>query len=133
MERQFIVFGPDEALSDFAEVAEAAQMTANRKELVPLRGTITAAIEPLIVALKEGGPLVASTLAMAKVIVTFLKGRAERQVTITKNEKDRIISLDAKGYSPEQLTEILKECRDVIVFAPPKQKAQSNNPKAKAQ
>lgn len=126
MERQFTVFGPKEALSDFAELAESLQMTTQRAELVALSAGPTNAIETLFVALKEHGSAAVAAFTLAQVIVAFLRGRAERRVTITKNEKDSIISIDAKGYSTEQIEQILENCRDIIVFAPPKK------PKAKA-
>lgn len=120
MERQFTVFGPDEALSDFAELAETSHMTAQRTELMALSAGPTNAIETLWVALKDHGSSMAAAIAMAQVIVAFLRGRADRRVTITKNEKEGMVSIDAKGYSPDQIAELLQNCRDVIVYAPPK-------------
>ena len=127
MQRQFTVFGPQEALSDFAELAESSQMRVQRTELVPLSGTIINSIETLMVALKDHGPPAVAALALAQVIVSFLRGRADRRVTLTKNEKEGIVSIDAKGYSPEQLKEMVENCREIIVFSPPKkQKAKSD-------
>ena len=121
-----MVFGPKEALSDFAELAESLEMTTRRADLFAFSAGPTNKLEALFVALKEHSSVAVAALMMARVIVTFLRGLAERRVTITKNEKDRIISVDAKGYSPEQLVQILENCRDIIVFVPPKK------PKAKA-
>jgi len=121
-ERHFHIVGPDEAMTSFAELAEASGMTSKRSRLIALSVGPTNSLETLFLALKEGGPYVGAAFVLSRVMIAWLQARADRQITITRNEKDRIATISAKGYSPEELQTILEDCRDIIVYQPPTKK-----------
>jgi len=62
---------------------------------------------------KEG---VAIFIALASVIKSFLAVKSSRRITITKLEHDKIGALDARGYTENELAELLPKCRELIAY-----------------
>ncbi len=114
MERHFLVFGSKHELDAFEQVASGAGLTVKQQEIHQFSVGVKNVTEILqLVFSKEG---VAMFLALASVIKAYLALKSSRRITITKLQDDKIVALDARGYTKEELTELLPSCRELIVF-----------------
>jgi hypothetical protein len=121
MDRQLIVLGPRDALDSFEQVASEASFDVSRSQLHPLAAGPVNAAEFLQLAFSKEGA--AMFIALAAVIRAYLSSKSSRRITITKMESDRIGALDARGFSKEELAEILPKCRELIVYEDKPKKA----------
>ena len=118
MERtKFIVRGPRSARDTFSEIAKREGFGNEETPLLAL-GIPQNTAHELLLILKEGGGYAGGAYLLSKVIIAWIKGRSERKVTLTLLEDNRIKALDAQNYSPKELEEIVKNCREVLLYEP---------------
>lgn len=100
-----------------AGLAEALGMDTMRERMVCLSADGPPAMEVLSLALKQGGPAVAAAgaaaWALASVIGAWLKARGEREVTITRVSGEESVTVQAKGYDPKAVSQLLEEAMEV--------------------
>jgi hypothetical protein len=114
MERHFLVFGPKHELDAFEQVASGTGITVKRQDIYQLSAGVKNVTEVLqIVFSKEG---VALFLGLASIIKAYLAAKSSRRITITKIQDDKVVALDACGYTKEQLATLLPTCRELIVY-----------------
>lgn len=117
MSGHFTVYGDPDDLSEMAGLAEALGMEAVRERQACYSAEGPPALEVLSLALKQGGPALAAAgaaaWALSSVIGAWLKARAERQVTITRASGEESVTVQAKGYDPEAVSQLLKEAQEV--------------------
>jgi hypothetical protein len=114
MDRQLIVLGPRDALDSFEEAASEASFDVSRSQLHSgVAGPVNAAEFLQLVFSKEGAGMF---IALASVIRAYLSYKSSRRITVTKMEGDRIVALDARGFSEEELAKLLPNCRELIVY-----------------
>jgi hypothetical protein len=114
MERIFILFGPQHALDDFESVAAESGFTGERRALATNSAEFTNATPFLQLAFSKEGAAI--FIALATVIRGYLSMKASRRITITRMKNGKIDALDARGYSKEELTELLPQCREIIIY-----------------
>jgi hypothetical protein len=120
MHDEFLVFGPQEALGSFEREALAAGFQVSRSQRHDFSVGPQNLSECLhLVFSKEGAAII---IALASAIKAFLAAKSSRRVTITKLERDKIGSIDARGFSKEELIEMLPKCRELIVYEPKSKK-----------
>ena len=111
MERSVLIFGPKHALKSFEREARDAGFQVERQPIHQLSGPVN--ITEILQLVKDGAEIFA---ALAGVITLFLRRNPSRRITIAKIDRDKIVALDARGYSKKQLAELLPKCRELIVF-----------------
>lgn len=55
------------------------------------------------------------TTAVAYVLATWIKSRASRCAKIT-TQQNKVLHIEAQGYSPDQLAELLATAKDIMVL-----------------
>jgi len=114
MQRHFLVFGPKDELDAFEKIASDAGITVKRQEIHKFSAGAQNVSEVLqLIFSKEAATIF---VAIAAAIKAALKLKSSRRIRITKIENDRVVALDASGYTKEQLAELLPTCRELIVF-----------------
>lgn len=114
MNDQFVVFGPQDALGAFEEESLAAGFQVSRSQQTNFSLGPQNLVECLHLAFSKEGAAV--FIALATIINGVLAAKSSRRITITKWEHDKIGSFDARGYSKEELIEMLPKCRELIIF-----------------
>lgn len=114
MERHFTVFGPKQARDEFEKIASDAGIKVQRREIYQFSAGPQNISEILqLVFSKEGA---AMFVALAAVIKAFLASKSSRRITITKIQDDKVVALDARGYTQEELANLLPSCRELIAY-----------------
>jgi len=113
-DRIFSVMGPTTSLTEFEQFAKDGGFTISRMRLMTLSAEPTMASECLQLAFSTQGAAIFGTLA--GVITAYLGQKAARRITITLFASGKIKSIDARGYSEQELSKILPECREILVY-----------------
>ena len=113
-DRTFVVMGPDTALAEFEQFAKDGGFAISRMKLMTLSVQPTDASECLQLAFSTQGATIFG--ALAGVISAYLARMASRRITITLFASGKIKSIDARGYSKQELSKILPECREILVY-----------------
>jgi hypothetical protein len=114
MERdQFLIFGSSEALTQFSSAATDGGFQVERRDITALSAD-QVALECLRIVFSPSGAVVFG--ALAAVIRAYLQFKASRRVTVTKFEGDKLVSIDARGLSEDQLKELLPHARELHVY-----------------
>lgn len=111
----FQVLGPDQALDAFEQEALTAGFTTMRRPMIDAQpGEVVAAADCLeLVFSKEGAAIF---IALAAVIRAYLAAHAARRIKLTRKQDGRIVALDARGYSTDDLQRILPTCEQALAF-----------------
>lgn len=114
MERHFTVFGPKHARDEVEKIASDAGIKVQRREIYQFSaGPLNVSEILQLVFSKEGAAMFVS---LAAVIKAFLAAKSSRRITITKMEKDKVVALDARGYTQEELAKLLPSSRELIAY-----------------
>ncbi|HYR21479.1 MAG TPA: hypothetical protein VEP30_00965 [Chthoniobacterales bacterium] len=114
MEKRFLVFGPKLELDAFEQAASDAGVTVKRQEIHQLSADVTGVAEVLkLVFSKEGAAIF---VALAAIIEACLASKSSRRIRFTKIEGDNVVSFDARGFTKDELAELLTTCRELIVY-----------------
>lgn len=114
MDREFLVFGPDTARAEFEGIAIDIGFSVRSNSMVALSAGPVNAVECLQLAFSKEGAAI--FIALASVIRAYLSAKSSRRITITKLDHNKIGAIDARGYSKEELAELLPRCRELIVY-----------------
>ncbi len=114
MERHFLVFGPKHELDAFEHEASGVGWTVKHQEIHQFSAGVKNVAEVLQLAFSKEGA--AMFLGFASLIKAFLALKSSRRITITKIEEDKVVSLDARGYTKEELATLLPSCRELILY-----------------
>lgn len=107
MEKHFVVFGSAEALTTFAAVASDGGIKVERLDVQTFSAEHTAMECLRLVAV--------GTAAVAAAMKAYLTAKASRRITITKFDGNDFISVDARGLSNDEITELLGNCRELVL------------------
>ena len=108
----FRVTGPDAALAAFEREAASEGLTTSRAPMVAPGADPAAAAQFLELVFSGSGVAVAAVLA--RVVRAYLAAGPARRFTLAANQDGRMVSLDARGYSADELTRILPVCQSAI-------------------
>lgn len=117
-------YGPQYCFDSFTDLAVAEGLDVRLHQPSLLSREPTNCIDSLLVSLNENGPGVASGVGVAyvtaRVIIAWLHAQAERRVIVTKEINGETVNIDLKGYSPDDIKAILRDCRNLTIYQPPK-------------
>ena len=119
MDQHLRVIGPRSELRAFYELAKPAGFSEYRTR--SLDPTVPQNASPFVdFIFSAGGVKMAGTLA--GIVLAYLKGRESRSVTLDVKDGGKRITLNARGYSQEELQKLLLGCRQLVVFDPEAEK-----------
>lgn len=115
MEDFLRVFGPNSELDAFNGEAEKAGL--EQKPQIFNFSVGPQNLAPHLDFLLSNDALKMAGL-LAAIVTGYLKGKTTRRLTITVSTAGKQKSVDARGYSEEELRRILPACKGMTVFDP---------------